>query len=414
MPTASARRSATARCWSPTAITGTRAGPNRPSPEPRSSRASRSHAHHYREPDVLPGKRVLVLGIGNSAVDIAVESSRIARQDLPGDPPRRLRHPQVHQRQTDRRALEPDHLDAAAWRCSGSSPRVRSALPLPPIRLPTACQSPTTSCFEAHPTVSSELLPRLGHGDIAVKPNIDRFTGGRSVRFVDGSEEEIDLVVYCTGYKMTFPFFEPEVLVRPRQPAAALPPRRLGRASGPLLHRLHPAARPDHAPRRGPVRVGRGPAGGPGRRYRRRRRCGVRSRARNGRCGSATSPLSVIRSRSTSIRICARSSASESRLRSRPDDPGPPARRAGRQRHRGAASVRSPARPTWQLRSRPALEAAVGVLGSALGLGRLPGWPTRRARAIPKRESSGPPAGRRSARTRSRVQCRQAADGPKS
>ena len=36
------------------------------------------HAHDYREPDVLRGKRVLVLGIGNSAVDIAVESSRIA------------------------------------------------------------------------------------------------------------------------------------------------------------------------------------------------------------------------------------------------------------------------------------------------------------------------------------------------
>ena len=36
------------------------------------------HAHHYREPDILRGKRVLVLGLGNSATDIAVESSRIA------------------------------------------------------------------------------------------------------------------------------------------------------------------------------------------------------------------------------------------------------------------------------------------------------------------------------------------------
>src|SRR6201999_3361549 len=36
------------------------------------------HAHEYREADVLRDKRVLVLGIGNSAVDIAVESSRIA------------------------------------------------------------------------------------------------------------------------------------------------------------------------------------------------------------------------------------------------------------------------------------------------------------------------------------------------
>jgi dimethylaniline monooxygenase (N-oxide forming) len=74
---------------------------------------------------------------------------------------------------------------------------------------------PDHKLFEAHPTVSSELLPRLGHGDITAKPNIDRYPGGRTVRFVDGSEEEIDLVVYCTGYKMTFPFFDPKVLAAP-------------------------------------------------------------------------------------------------------------------------------------------------------------------------------------------------------
>jgi hypothetical protein len=74
---------------------------------------------------------------------------------------------------------------------------------------------PDHKLFEAHPTVSSELLPRLGHGDISVKPNIDRYTGGRTVSFVDGSEKEIDLVVYCTGYKMTFPFFDPKILSAP-------------------------------------------------------------------------------------------------------------------------------------------------------------------------------------------------------
>ena len=67
---------------------------------------------------------------------------------------------------------------------------------------------PDHKLLEAHPTVSAELLSRLGHGDIAVKPNIDRFSGGRTVRFADGSEEEIDLVVYCTGYKISFPFFD--------------------------------------------------------------------------------------------------------------------------------------------------------------------------------------------------------------
>ena len=68
---------------------------------------------------------------------------------------------------------------------------------------------PDHKLLEAHPTVSSELLPRLGHGDIAVKPNIDRFAGGRTVRFVDGSEEEIDLVVYCTGYRISLPLPRP-------------------------------------------------------------------------------------------------------------------------------------------------------------------------------------------------------------
>src|SRR6202012_546998 len=38
------------------------------------------HAHEYREPEVLHDKRVLVLGIGNSALDIAVESSRIGEK----------------------------------------------------------------------------------------------------------------------------------------------------------------------------------------------------------------------------------------------------------------------------------------------------------------------------------------------
>ena len=136
---------------------------------------------------------------------------------------------------------------------------------------------PDHKLLEAHPTVSSELLPRLGHGDIAVRPNIDRFAGGRTVRFVDGSEEEIDLVVYCTGYRITFPFLPPEVFEAAdnRMPLY----RRVVSVEHPgaLLHRVHSAAGADHADRRGPVRMGRRPA----RRERAaavgRRRCGPRS-----------------------------------------------------------------------------------------------------------------------------------------
>jgi len=167
------------------------------------------HVHHYREPDVLEGKRVLVLGIGNSAVDIAVESSRIA--DATFLAMRRGAY------------VLPKYLNGKP--IDEAAPPVASRLPLPVQRFfmsrmlslaagemtDYGLPKPDHKLLEAHPTVSSELLPRLGHGDIAVKPNIDRFSGGRAVRFVDGSEEEIDLAIYCTGYRIAFPFLEPKV-----------------------------------------------------------------------------------------------------------------------------------------------------------------------------------------------------------
>jgi cation diffusion facilitator CzcD-associated flavoprotein CzcO len=171
------------------------------------------HVHHYREPDVLEGKRVLVLGIGNSAVDVAVESSRIA--DATFLAMRRGAY------------VLPKFLGGTP--IDESAPPFASRLPLSVQRfffnrlLKTAIgemtdyglPKPDHKLLEAHPTVSSELLPRLGHGDITAKPNIDRFAGGRTVRFADGGEEEIDLVVYCTGYKIEFPFLDPEVFAAP-------------------------------------------------------------------------------------------------------------------------------------------------------------------------------------------------------
>ena len=74
---------------------------------------------------------------------------------------------------------------------------------------------PDHKLAEAHPTISAELLPRIGHGDIVVKPNIAEFAGGRTVRFADGSDEEVDLAIYCTGYKISFPFLDPGLIAAP-------------------------------------------------------------------------------------------------------------------------------------------------------------------------------------------------------
>src|SRR5204862_3154274 len=64
---------------------------------------------------------------------------------------------------------------------------------------------------EAHPTISSELLPAIGHGRVKPKPGIERLEA-HSVVFADGSEEPIDTIVWCTGYRISFPFIPPEVL----------------------------------------------------------------------------------------------------------------------------------------------------------------------------------------------------------
>jgi hypothetical protein len=62
--------------------------------------------------------------------------------------------------------------------------------------------------------VSSELLLRLGSGDAIAKPDVAALDGHR-VRFTDGSVEQIDAIVYATGYQISFPFFEPGFISAP-------------------------------------------------------------------------------------------------------------------------------------------------------------------------------------------------------
>jgi hypothetical protein len=67
---------------------------------------------------------------------------------------------------------------------------------------------------EAHPTISGRILDRISHGAIKPKPNIARLHE-HEVEFADGTRAEADLVVYCTGYKISFPFFDEDFISAP-------------------------------------------------------------------------------------------------------------------------------------------------------------------------------------------------------
>jgi hypothetical protein len=75
-------------------------------------------------------------------------------------------------------------------------------------------QKPDHPFGGAHPTVSGRIIDRLQHGTITPKPNIARLDG-EEVEFADGSREPVDIVVYCTGYRISFPFFDPDFIAAP-------------------------------------------------------------------------------------------------------------------------------------------------------------------------------------------------------
>jgi dimethylaniline monooxygenase (N-oxide forming) len=168
------------------------------------------HAHSYLDNSIFADKRVVVLGMGNSAMDIAVESSYVAERTylaarsgvwiIPkyifGRPLDQLRNDprvpfKVRQRVIQRLVR------------SYAGPPERYGLP-----------KPTHRFGEAHPTVSGRILDRIQHGTITPKPNIESLERSQ-VRFVDGSAVEADVVVYCTGYQIAFPFFDEDFISAP-------------------------------------------------------------------------------------------------------------------------------------------------------------------------------------------------------
>lgn len=188
--------------------------PHWPEPYPGKFTGVQMHSHAYRNPESpenLRGKRVLVVGFGNSAMDIACElgsRANAARCYLSTRRGGWVMPKWVMGWPLTRPFARAPHW--VPWRVAGSLVGTLSRLVVG-TPMDYGLPKPDHRWFQSHPTVSQDFYSRVGHGDILVRPGIREFAGDEVV-FVDGTRERIDAVIWCTGYKLTLPFFDPAFL----------------------------------------------------------------------------------------------------------------------------------------------------------------------------------------------------------
>ena len=164
------------------------------------------HSHEYRTPDLFRGRRVLVVGIGNSGVDIACDAAPVAAATLLSTRrgahvlPKHLLGRPIDRWGTGLISYLPPRVQGWAI---GAAVRLARG-PLSSYGLP----EPAHRVDQAHPTLSSSLLALLREGRIRAVPDVRAFEGD-AVAFADGTREPVDVVVLATGYEVSFPFLAP-------------------------------------------------------------------------------------------------------------------------------------------------------------------------------------------------------------
>jgi len=171
------------------------------------------HSHAYRDPFDpvdMRGKTIVVVGMGNSAMDIASELAQrpIARQLWVSARRGVWVLPKYMNGQPADKSALPHWMPRKLGLAMARNVIKKTLGRMEDYGLPKPDHEP----LEAHPSVSGEFLTRAGCGDIGFKPAIKALEGKR-VRFEDDSVEDVDAIVFATGYDMRFPFFDDSELV---------------------------------------------------------------------------------------------------------------------------------------------------------------------------------------------------------
>ena len=160
------------------------------------------HSSTYRSPDLFRGRRVLIVGAGNSGCDIACDAAANAKAAFISMRRGYYFIPKhVFGKPAD--VFEHDGPNLPLWLSRPIMTLLLNWLVGDLTRL--GLQKPDHKLFESHPILNSQLLHYLQHGDISAKVDIDRLDGDHVV-FKDGTSEKVDLILCATGYHQHMPF----------------------------------------------------------------------------------------------------------------------------------------------------------------------------------------------------------------
>lgn len=168
------------------------------------------HSMDYKSPDQIRGKRVLVVGAGNSGCDIAVDAVHHGAGVYHSTRRGYHYYPKfIGGKPTPQWMLQLGNKFKSKEETMAYIQQVFKLAGYDGVDY--GLKKPDHPLDGAHPIMNSQILYHIGHGDIQPKDDVDYFDGN-TVHFTDGSSADVDVIIYATGYDRDFPFIDPALL----------------------------------------------------------------------------------------------------------------------------------------------------------------------------------------------------------